>query len=64
MPSRKTRLLRGLAAGPRKAGDSAMARSEGTVRPEAAMICCPSGELANSMNAQLAVLFAPAFGMQ
>ena len=38
MKSRNTLLLDGLAFGSRKAGDSATAFSEGTVRPDAATI--------------------------
>ena len=62
--SRKTRLFCGLAPGSRNAGDSATARSDGTVRPEAAMVRWPSAELANSMKVQAAALARLAFGMQ
>ncbi len=54
--SRKTRLLAGRASGARKTGDSATARSDGTVRPVRAMKTCPSAELAYSMKAQAAGL--------
>lgn len=61
---RNTRLLRGRAAGSRNAGDSASTRSEGTVRPVAAMRRWPSRALAYSMNAQAAALARLAFGRQ
>jgi hypothetical protein len=64
MKSRKTRARDGFVVGSRKAGDSATAFNEGTVRPDFATIVCPSMELANSMNAQAASLLSEAAAMQ
>jgi len=52
MVPRKTRLLRGLLLGSRKA-----LLREGTVRPDSARRVWPSLELANPMKARVASLF-------
>ena len=62
--SRKTRELCGGFVGSRNAGDSAIALSDGTVRPVCAAIRWPSGPSANSMNFQAASLWSEASAMQ
>ena len=62
MTSRNTSLLAGFAVGSMKAGDSATAFSDGTVRPDLATIVWPSAELANSMNLQVAALLPARLG--